>query len=145
MTRINKSASVPYAPSKMFALVADVESYPVFLPWCAEARILGREADAIKARLTVAKGGIRQSFVTRNTHREFERIDVQLVEGPFRRLQGAWSFSPAGMHGCVVALHLEFDFANRLVALTFGKAFQSVAAHLIDAFCSRAGDLYGRR
>jgi len=145
MTRISRSAAVAYAPSKMFALVADVESYPAFLPWCAEARVLAREADAIKARLTVAKSGIRQSFVTRNTHREFERIELQLVEGPFKRLQGAWSFSPAGVHGCVVALQLEFDFANRLVALTFGKAFQSVAGRLIEAFSARAGELYGRR
>ncbi|MGQ0657191.1 MAG: type II toxin-antitoxin system RatA family toxin [Chromatiales bacterium] len=143
MKRIERSALVPYPPSAMFALVADVESYPAFLPWCADARVLSRQGGEITARLTLARSGIRQAFVTRNTHREFERIDMQLVEGPFKRLKGCWNFEPVGSHGCIVALHLDFEFASKLVALTFGKAFQPVAGTLMEAFCARARELYG--
>jgi ribosome-associated toxin RatA of RatAB toxin-antitoxin module len=146
MTKIEKSAMVPYSTREMFALVADVESYPEFLPWCTDARVLVRHGDGVTARLALAKSGIRHAFTTRNRHhRHGERIDVQLVEGPFKRLHGHWSFRPAGSNASIVALHLDFEFASKLLALTFGKAFQSIAGALLDAFCTRARELYEPR
>ena len=143
--KIHKSALVPYLPRDMFALVADIEAYPEFLPWCTEARVLARQGNQVTARVALAKSGIRQSFVTRNVQKECERIDMHLVEGPFKRLRGFWSFEPVGSHGCVVALNLEFELASKLLAVTFGKVFHSIANSLIDAFCTRARELHERR
>jgi ribosome-associated toxin RatA of RatAB toxin-antitoxin module len=145
MMKIQKSALVPFTAQQMFALVADIESYPQFLPWCAEARLLARGEHDVTARVALAKSGIRQAFTTHNRLHGVERIDMQLVDGPFKRLHGHWSFQPVGaqQQGCLVALHLEFEFSSKLLAMTFGKAFHSISSSLIDAFCARARDLYG--
>ncbi|MFO1435389.1 MAG: type II toxin-antitoxin system RatA family toxin [Gammaproteobacteria bacterium] len=145
MMKIHKSALVPYSAQQMFDLVADVESYPQFLPGCTGARIAQRSEHEITASVDLAKAGVRQSFTTRNRMHPHERIDMHLVDGPFKRLHGHWSFDPVGTNGrgSKVALHLEFEFSNRLLAMTFGKAFQSIANTMIDAFCARAAQLYG--
>lgn len=145
--KIQKSAMVPYTARQMYALVADIESYPLFLPWCAEAKLLARGEHDVTARVALARSGVRQAFTTRNRLHDGERIDMQLIDGPFRRLHGHWSFEPVGAErqGCLVALHLEFEFSSRLLAMTFGKAFHSISNSLIDAFCARARDLYGCR
>lgn len=145
MMKIQKSAMVPYTAGQMYALVADIESYPLFLPWCTEVKLLARGEHDVTARVGLARSGIRQAFTTRNRLHDGERIDMQLVDGPFRRLHGHWSFQPVGTErqGCLVALHLEFEFSSRLLAMTFGKAFHSISNSLIDAFCARARDLYG--
>jgi ribosome-associated toxin RatA of RatAB toxin-antitoxin module len=146
MTKIHKSALVPYSTRQMFELVADVESYPQFLPWCTGATVSHRTEHEILACVELAKAGLRQSFTTRNHMQACERIDMQLVDGPFKRLHGHWSFEPVGANGrgSKVALHLEFEFSNKLLAMTFGKAFQTIANSMIDAFCARAAELYGR-
>jgi ribosome-associated toxin RatA of RatAB toxin-antitoxin module len=138
---------VPYTAGQMYALVADIESYPQFLPWCTEVKLLTRGEHDVTARVALARSGIRQAFTTRNRLHVDERIDMQLVDGPFRRLHGHWSFQPVGTErqGCLVALHLEFEFSSKLLAMTFGKAFHSISSSLIDAFCARARDLYGRQ
>lgn len=147
MMKIQKSAMVPYTAGQMYALVADIESYPQFLPWCTEVKLLARGEHDVTARVALARSGIRQAFTTRNRLHIDERIDMQLVDGPFRRLHGHWSFQPVGTErqGCLVALHLEFEFSSKLLAMTFGKAFHSISSSLIDAFCARARDLYGRQ
>lgn len=146
MTEIRKSARVPFSAEQMFALVADVESYPRFLPWCSEAHVVSRQENEITASLALSKGGLRQSFTTRNRHQPSERIDVELVDGPFKHLQGHWRFepmaTPAGVAGSVVALSLDFEFGSKLLGLTFGKAFHTIASTLVDAFCARAEELY---
>lgn len=145
MMKIQKSALVPYSTAQMYALVADVESYPQFLPWCTSAQVLAREEHEVTAQVALSKSGIRQNFATRNRLFRDERIDMQLVSGPFKRLSGHWRFDPVGVeaNGSMVSLHLEFEFSSRLLAMTFGKAFQSIANSMIDAFCKRAGHLYG--
>jgi len=147
MMKIQKSAMVPYTAGQMYALVADIESYPQFLPWCTEVKLLARGEHDVTARVALARSGVRQAFTTRNRLHVDERIDMQLVDGPFRRLHGHWSFQPVGTErqGCMVALHLEFEFSSKLLAMTFGKAFHSISSSLIDAFCARARDLYGRQ
>lgn len=144
MPTVNRSALVRHSPQAMFDLVNDFERYPEFLPGCRRARLLTRDGDHLVGELTLAKAGIEQSFTTRNDLHAPERIELSLVNGPFRRLQGRWLFTPMGENACKVSLELEFEFASRLLGMAFGRLFQQVAGQLVDSFTRRADDLYGR-
>jgi ribosome-associated toxin RatA of RatAB toxin-antitoxin module len=124
-----------------------VESYPEFLPHCRSARVLDKREDTIKATIELAKGALHKSFTTLNRLEAPHRIEMRLVAGPFRRLHGAWSFTEQEGRGTRVALDLEFEFSNRLVALAIGPVFNHVANSLVDAFVRRAqvvhGETYG--
>jgi ribosome-associated toxin RatA of RatAB toxin-antitoxin module len=145
MRRINRSAIVPYSPEQMFALVADVESYPSFLPWCHDARIERQNEDEVEATLEIRRGGIGKNFRTRNTLQPPESITLELVEGPFRSLGGAWTFSALGDGGCKVSLALGFEFESRLTDLLLGAFFEEICNSLVDAFTRRAHEIYGTR
>jgi ribosome-associated toxin RatA of RatAB toxin-antitoxin module len=145
MTVINKSALVPFRAEEMYALVNDVEAYPEFLPWCESVQVLFRTHDSLQATLGIAQGKLKQSFTTRNSMEEGRRITMRLVEGPFKHLNGTWVFTPLGSNGCDISLHMEFEFSNSLVRLAFGQVFSQVANSLVDAFCKRAPEKYGRR
>lgn len=142
-TRIQRSAQVPFSAARMFDLVADVESYPRFLPWCRGARVVRREDGDVDATLEIAKGPLRKSFTTRNRLQPGQRIDLQLVEGPFRHLQGHWVFEDLGQAGAMVSLELDFDFGGALLRRTLGPVFGEIANTLVEAFCRRARSVYG--
>lgn len=144
MTTVSKSALVPYSAEEMYRLVADVESYPEFLPWCAGARVLTRDAEGLVAEIDMAFGGVRKTFTTRNTHHA-TRIDIRLVRGPFSRLEGSWTFQQVAELGSRIGVDLEFDFANRLLALAVGPVFGTIANSLVDSFKKRARETYGSR
>jgi ribosome-associated toxin RatA of RatAB toxin-antitoxin module len=127
----------------MYALVNDVRAYPKFLPWCATAQVFSETRHHLKAALTISKVG--QSFTTQNSMEEGRRIDMRLVEGPFKFLKGVWHFEPLGAEGCEVSLHMEFEFTNALVRMALGHTFHQVANSLVDAFCERAVEQYGKR
>ncbi len=145
MTQIKRSAIVPYTPNEMYELVAAVDDYPRFLPWCESTRVLEREPDAVTASLTLNKGGLRKSFTTRNRLQQDKSIEMRLLDGPFRHLEGYWVFEPAGESGCRVRLDMEFEFANRLLSMAVGPVFTQVANSLVDAFRDRAEAIYGHR
>lgn len=144
MTTISKSALVPYSAEEMYKLVADIESYPQFLPWCAGSRIVSRQDTEIEAEIDMAFGGIHKTFTTRNTLCP-GCMDIQLVRGPFSRLEGAWRFQQVGDLGSRISLDLEFDFANRLLAMAVGPVFSTIANSLVDSFKKRAREVYGAR
>ncbi len=145
MTQISKSALVMYTPAEMFALVADIESYPTFLPWCRGARIVATEPDVVRAELDIAKGGLQKSFTTQNRHQKDKMIEMRLVEGPFRCLEGFWRFDALGDQGCKVSLDMSFEFSTKMVGMMIGPVFNQIANSLVDAFQKRAVDIYGRR
>jgi ribosome-associated toxin RatA of RatAB toxin-antitoxin module len=72
-------------------------------------------------------------------------IEIRLVEGPFKRLQGFWRFDPLGDSGCKVSLDIEFEFASRMLSLVVGPVFNQIANSLVDSFQKRALEVYGRR
>jgi len=129
----------------MFDLVNDFERYPEFLSGCSNAELLERDEDHLKGRLTLSKAGMQQSFVTRNDLYAPERIELSLVDGPFKRLQGTWLFTPLGENACKVSLEMDFEFSNRLLGMAFGKLFSQVAGQMVDAFTRRADQLYAER
>ncbi len=143
MKQVRKSALVPYSAEQMFDLVNGVEHYPEFLPWCSTVRVLARNAHSVKATVALVKGGLRQSFTTQNVMEAGRRIEMRLIEGPFRHLHGVWSFHPLGEAGCEVVLAMQYELSNGVLMLAFGQAFNQIANTLVDAFCRRASDLYG--
>lgn len=145
MKTVNKSVLIWFSAEEMFALVADIEHYPAFLPWCNTARILSQEADVVTAELGMALAGFRQSFVTRNRHVPGRELHLQLVKGPFSQLEGHWQFVPVGdasARACRVELSLSYGFDNATLAGLVGPVFDKIASSLVDAFVKRANQIY---
>ncbi|MDA0679647.1 MAG: type II toxin-antitoxin system RatA family toxin [Proteobacteria bacterium] len=145
MRRVNRSALVPYRASEMFRLVDDVDSYAEFLPWCSFSKVLSRRADSVDATLELHKGTIAKKFTTRNTLKQNESIDIELIGGLFRHLAGGWRFQSFGAEGSKVSLELEFEFASRMVDVMFGPFFEETCNSMIEAFTRRAAAVYGDR
>ena len=146
MKTVQKSVLIWYSPQEMFNLVADVPKYPEFLPWCDFARVLEEYSDGVTAEVGISLGGIKKSFVTRNTYVPGERLHMQLVKGPFSQLEGIWRFLPVGdgsQRACRVELNLSYGFSNGALAMLVGPIFDKIAASMVDAFIQRAEKIYG--
>jgi ribosome-associated toxin RatA of RatAB toxin-antitoxin module len=134
---------VPFAAGEMFTLVDNVEQYPAFLPWCKSAVVLSRTDQVVEATLELQRGAVSKKFTTRNTCREFESIELALIDGPFRQLAGGWTFKGLGDAGSKVSLDLEFEFESTLVDMIFGSFFEDTCNSLVDSFTQRAESVYG--
>lgn len=145
MATVKKSALILYSAAEMYALVSDIEAYPDFLPWCRSTRILSRSEDEVRAVIEMVKGRVHKSFSTINRMQHHKMIDIRLLEGPFRRLEGYWRFDPLRADASKVSLDMEFEFASPLLRMAVEPVFKQIANSLVDAFCKRAVDLYGRR
>ena len=144
MTTITRSSLVLHSPDQMFDLVNDVEAYPSFLPWCRDSKIISKSEDVISASLDLAKGGIHHVFSTRNKLIKGESIIIELIDGPFKHLEGHWQFSNIGDNqGCRVQLDMDFEFSNRLISMALGPIFTQISGSLVEAFCKRAQEIYG--
>jgi ribosome-associated toxin RatA of RatAB toxin-antitoxin module len=145
MALVEKSMLVEYPAASMFSLVHDVERYPEFLPWCGGAEILSRDEQTVHAALLINYKGIKQRFSTRNRVEMPNLIEITLIEGPFRHLDGRWRFTPLGTQACKVEFALHYEFVNRLLEKLIGPVFTYIANSFIDAFVKRAEALYGKR
>ena len=145
MTTINRTALVSYSTAQMYALVADIPSYPRFLPWCAAARILAHEDNVVVAALDVHYGGLRSSFTTRNVLQQDQAVDMELVDGPFSRLSGRWRFDALQEQGCKISLELDFTVSKGALYLTLTPVFSRIANQMVGCFHRRADQLYGAR
>ncbi|MDX3772990.1 type II toxin-antitoxin system RatA family toxin [Chromatiaceae bacterium AAb-1] len=143
MPQIERSALVFYSAQQMFELVNDIADYPQFLPGCTSARIISQSEQDMVACLQVSKAGIGHSFTTRNVLYPYQRIVMQLVDGPFKSLEGGWEFQPLNEYACKVILKLEFEFSSKLIQFAFGKVFNELTAAMINAFTQRAKQVYG--
>jgi ribosome-associated toxin RatA of RatAB toxin-antitoxin module len=141
--QIRRSALVKYSPAQMFDLVNEVEAYPKRFAWCASAEVIERGDNMLVARLDLKFAGFHHSFTTRNTMDHPRRLQVSLVNGPFRSLEGFWDFIPLGADGCKVALELDFDYAGRLGGAALKLGFQGLASRMVDDFCREADKVYG--
>lgn len=142
---IHKSALVRHSAHEMYELVCNFEDYPRFLPWCTGSRLISRDADQLCGELEVSRLGITQRFSTCNKLVENERMDIDLRDGPFRKLHGGWRFTPLRADACKVELELDFEFSGKLIDAAFGRLFRVFADALVDAFCKRADEIYGGR
>jgi len=133
-----RSALVARSPDLLYQLVADIERYPEFVPGCTTATILERSEGEMVARLAVRRGPLRTEFTTRNRLDPGRSMHLDLVDGPFRLLEGNWTFTPVAANGCRIELALRFQFSNVLKSALFEPLFEETAASLVRAFVSRA-------
>jgi len=138
MTILTRSALIARPPEVVYPLVADVLSYPTFVPGCSAAEILEQDGDRLVARLHVHKGPLGTRLTTRNRMTPNSEIYMELVDGPLRSLKGGWTFTPVGEAGCRMELKLEFEFANALKAAIFEPLIEGVAVSMVQAFVARA-------
>lgn len=146
MKTVSKSVLIWYSPQEMYVLVTDIDQYPQFLPWCDRARVIETDAAGMTAEIGIAFSGIRQTFTTRNEHIEGQRVLINLVNGPFSKLEGEWNFLPLGdgsQRACKVELTLTYSFANATLGKLIGPVFDKIAGSMVDAFVKRANQVYG--
>ena len=134
---------IAYPAADVFALVNDVERYAEFLPWCAHAEVLSECESTIVARIDIAVRGQRETLVTRNQLTPANAIALQMVEGPFRRFEGRWLFTPLGDAGCRVDLVVSFELANRIAGVLAAPFLNRIADRIVDAFAARAREVLG--
>lgn len=126
----------------MYALVEDVDSYPIFLPWCKDVEVHFREGNTVEATLELHRGKISKRFRTRNKMSPNDSMELSLVHGPFRHLSGGWRFQPLGDAGSKVSLEMDFEFDSRVLDIMIGAYFEDICNHLVDAFTQRAKAVY---
>ncbi len=146
MKTVQKSVLIWYSPQEMFDLVTSVQQYPQFLPWCDHTRVLEQDDSGMLAEVGIALSGIRHSFVTRNLHEPGRRVQMQLVKGPFSRLDGDWHFHAVGdgsQRAARVELLLNYGFDSVTLSKVVGPVFDRIAASMVDAFVKRAEQVYG--
>ncbi len=148
MHEVNRSAIVPYDADAMFDLVADVESYAEFLPWCTDGKILsgpadGDEGNEVVARLGLSQGPLTGHFTTRNRMERPHRIAMTLVEGSFSELEGLWEMESLGDDGCKLEFNMRFAFSDPVKDALLGTMFERSCNKIVDAFVDRARSVYG--
>lgn len=138
---------LPYGPEEMFDLVAAVERYPEFLPWCEGLKVRGRSGDGCElvADMTIGFKAFRETFTSRVHLERPGRIDVKYENGPFKYLKNHWVFLPDGERYCLVDFHVDFQFRSRLLELAIGPVFGEATRRMVAAFERRARSLYGPR
>lgn len=144
MPIVQRSAQVPFSTTEMFQLVDAIEDYPKFLPWCKSSNILSRNEDEVRATLILSGGGFQKSFSTCNRLQHGKMIEIRLLDGPFKHLEGYWHFRHIENNGCEISLDLEFEFSGKLLSLAFAPVFNQVANSLVDAFIKRAQVIYAK-
>ena len=137
MREVKRSALVNQSPARLYALINDVESYPQFLPWCTHARVESRTTQVIVATIGVRQGPLQGEFTTRNSLEADRSVQMRLVSGPFRTLEGQWLLTPVEA-GCRVDLTMRFAFRHVLTGLLFEAKFAETVGSLVDAFVARA-------
>lgn len=142
MPRHHERRTLPYTRQQMYDLVADVERYPEFLPWCIGSRIFKRLEDEIWADLVIGFKMFRERFTSRVRLVEHEQIDVDYVKGPLKHLHNRWLFEEGTDGGCVIDFEVDFEFKNPIFERLVGALFTEAVHRLVFAFESRARELY---
>ena len=134
---------LPYSQKQLFDLVAAVDRYPEFLPWCSAARITGRDGATFHADLVVRFKMFQERFASRVTLHPPSLIDVEYVNGPFRYLNNHWRFIEAEDGGAVIDFYVDFEFRSRMLQRLIGLLFNEAVSRMVGAFETRARQLYG--
>lgn len=140
---IERSALMPYSAHQMYLLVNDVEKYPEFLPWCSETQLISSTDTEMVAKLVISKGPIKQYFITRNNLVTDKSVELNLQEGPFKKLHGLWTFNQLSSEACKIQLVMDFDYSNVIIKAALGPLFNKAATTMVEVFCQRAKQIYG--
>ena len=143
-----ENREMPYSVDQLYDLVADIERYPEFLPWCSAVRVRGRReegaAEVIDAEMVISFRVFRERFGSRVTlYPQEKRIDVQYLDGPFRYLVNNWRFHEVAPDRCRVEFYVDFEFRSRALQAIIGVVFNDAMQRIVRAFERRAAVLYG--
>jgi ribosome-associated toxin RatA of RatAB toxin-antitoxin module len=143
MALVEKTVLIEQPAERMFELVDRCEDYPAFLPWCSQTEVKFRDAVKTVATLHINYHAVKSSFTTEND-KEFPRqMTIKLVDGPFRRLEGSWSFKVLAENACKIEFRLHYEFSSKLFEKIIGPVFNHIANTFVDAFVRRAGQVFG--
>ena len=143
MAHVSRSALIGYSAQQMFDLVNDIEQYPQFMQGCRSARVISKSDKELVGELSLAKAGVTQTFVTRNSLIAPSRIEMKLEEGNFSKFSAVWQFEALTEAACKVSFEMEFEFKYGLVDLAVGKLLSGSANNLVDALVDRSKLVYG--
>jgi ribosome-associated toxin RatA of RatAB toxin-antitoxin module len=145
MAQVNRSVLLEFSASQMFDLVDRVEDYPAFMPWCSRTELKFRDRESTVATLFIDFKAVKSHFTTSNHKDAPRRMQITLVDGPFRRLEGFWEFRPLDEQACKVDFSLNYEFSSRLFEKIIGPVFSHITGSFVDAFVRRARHVYGER
>jgi len=134
---------LPQTPQQLFDMVADVENYPKFLPWCVACRINRRDGNVLWADLVVGFRMLREKFTSKVVLERPDRIHVEYLEGPFRYLNNHWTFNALPGGGTEIGFLIDFEFRSKLLQTVMGTVFNEAVRRMVGAFEKRAHELYG--
>ncbi len=134
---------LPYTQEQLFDLVAGVDRYPEFLPWCKQARILNQDAKSMTADLVIGYKIFQERFRSEVTLDRPKRIEVKYLSGPLSRLTNQWGFKPKGKGSCELSFDVDFDFRSSLLGAAMEIFFDKAILKMVGAFEARAAELYG--
>jgi ribosome-associated toxin RatA of RatAB toxin-antitoxin module len=138
---VHRHALMPYSARTMFDIVNDVAAYPKFLPWCGDTKIACETDQSMQASVLMKKGKLNHWFSTANSMIPGEKIEMALIDGPFKSLDGVWEFTAFDENTSKVKLVLNFEFSSGITALLLSPIFSQIANSMVDSFCSRAHEL----
>ncbi|WP_445192685.1 type II toxin-antitoxin system RatA family toxin [Sphingomonas sp. Tas61C01] len=142
MPKHSETRHLPYTPEQMYEMVADVKSYPQFLPWVSAMRVRSDTATETLADMIVGFKGLRETFTSRVKKSYPDTITVDYIDGPLKYLRNEWRFRRED-GGCAVDFSVDFAFKNRVFEMLAGQVFGQALRKMIGAFETRAADLYG--
>ena len=140
---------LPYSPEQLFAVVAEVEKYPEFLPWCLASRITRRDGDVFYADLVIGYKMVREKFGSKVTALKPDHVHVEYLSGPMKYLSNHWRFlpeeGPEGEEGCTIDFFVDFEFKNKFFQNLMEVFFDKAVRKMVGAFEERAHELYGKK
>ena len=145
MREVYRSAITPHSAESMFDLIADIESYSEFLPWCDKSTIhsthVTEQGQEVIATLDLVQGALKAKFTTRSRFLRPTSVRLSLVDGPFSELEGEWKIQTLGEGGSKLELSMRFGFTNPLKDMLLGAVFEQTCNKLVDAFIARAEEI----
>jgi ribosome-associated toxin RatA of RatAB toxin-antitoxin module len=143
MSSFQKQVTVRYTAEQMYDLVNDINAYSTFIPLCVSSQVHEEQDHKLRATIKIAKGKIGFGFTTVNTMEKGRSIAMNLENGPFKSLKGVWRFTPSGTHECIISLHFDFEFSNKLLGTALGGLFKQLCDSMVESFRKQAAIRYG--
>ena len=143
MAVVHKSVFLGYSSEQMFDLVAKVEDYPKFLPWCSGVKVIERSEDKLVGCLQINFHGVKQSFTTSNHNQRPGQMKMHPVDGPFKMLEATWNFKSLRADACKIDFDMQYEFSSVILEQLVGPVFGMIANTMVDSFCKRAEVIYG--
>ena len=143
MAEVSKTVLIEHPVTRMYELVIDVRKYPEFLPWCGGVEIFEESDEILEAKIHVKFKGLNHYFHTRNINIRPTSIEMNFVDGPFKKFHGSWKFTALREDACKIEFHLNYEFESMILEKIVGPVFHMIAGTFVEGFINRADSLYG--